>query len=1375
MKRLLQLLIISLLPVIVFSQTLEEKQTIRKDYNIELLNGLAKSLHSKAETEKTKALELAKQNGWRIKYEEDGRFYELMKVSKEGTPIYYTTFNVNAAKSTRANTLHNSGILGLNVEGQNMEAHVWDGGLARTTHQEYDGLGGSNRFSIGDGTTALHYHSAHVTGTIIASGYVANAKGMAPQADAVGYDWNNDDAEATTAAGNGMLLSNHSYGYDATLIPDYYFGAYIIASRDWDVIMYNAPYYLMVASAGNDGNDNSSNGSPLDGNSFYDKLSYLSTVKNNLVVASAQDANIDASGNLVSVNIDSFSSEGPCDDYRIKPDITGNGNNLYSTYESSDNAYNSISGTSMASPNVTGTLLLLQQHYNNLNSGFMRAATLKGLALHTADDAGPAGPDAVWGWGLLNAKEAANVITNNGGTSIINELALSQGSSYSTNVVSDGTNDLIASISWTDPAGTANTGTINDPTPVLVNDIDIRVTQGGSTYYPYRLVNITTNGTGDNDVDPYEKIIISGASGTYTITVTHKGTLSSAPQAYSLIISGLDNSVPPVSDFTVDNLYPANSSDWANFNDLSTNGPTSWLWTITPASHSYVGSTSNTSQNPTVSFTQPGAYTVSLTASNSFGTGSTETKTDYIHVGQPGLWMGATSTDWNTNTNWENHEVPLSSTNVSITPIAINWPTKTGNLTIGTDCNSLNMASGYTELTVIGDLTIAVGKSFTVDPSGIPDIKVGGNWINNGTFTPGQSTVEFNGTSTSTISIAGPSTGGGKFDISGGGGYYGIATYIVFDCYTNFNLISAKVYANGAGNRTFYWANSGGTVQQQITINVPSGESRVNLNFNITPGTNHRLGVSSSSPNLFRNNSGVLYPYPIGSAGSVINSAAGTAYYYFCYDLEYSTGSGIEVFNNLSIGKTNSLVSTNSDVDILQNFTIKPDAYFTNSSGNTFNVMGNAWLMADPSGMASYIDNGTTSVAGTTNVEQYITSQRWHLVSPPVSGATINVYYDVYLKEYNEPTDTWTYLVQPTTIPINVPQGYSAWASNSYTGTTTVTYTGTLNNNDFVLSNLDYTPAAAMTGFNLLGNPYPCALDWNNSWSMSNMSGWMVIYDNGTFRGIHTDGTSYNGKTDGIIPSTQGFWVRALNTSASITIPTSERVHNGQVFYKETKEIIHPMVRLETEINGYSDETVIIFHPDATAGFDGYYDLAKFENVEEAPQIYTMTADGNYAVNFYEPDYQEKIIPVGFQTAEEGLYFINASTISNFNGDIGIYLEDLKTGTITKLSDSPQYEFTYIPMDEEHRFNLHFTTDNLGIEEISLSGLKIYSFGQTVYVKNPDQLPGTIVIYDVMGQVITTGKTVSTLTEIPITQGLGYYFVKVQTGTGLKIEKVFIK
>ena len=112
-----------------------------------------------------------------------------------------------------------------------MTAHVWDGGHARVTHQEYDGPGGSNRVSIQDaaseGGTQLNFHAAHVTGTITASGVDPNAKGMAPQSKIHGYMWNNDVAEATTAAANGMIISNHSYGFRGDLVPDQYFGAYI--------------------------------------------------------------------------------------------------------------------------------------------------------------------------------------------------------------------------------------------------------------------------------------------------------------------------------------------------------------------------------------------------------------------------------------------------------------------------------------------------------------------------------------------------------------------------------------------------------------------------------------------------------------------------------------------------------------------------------------------------------------------------------------------------------------------------------------------------------------------------------------------------------------------------------------------------------------------------------------------------------------------------------------------------------------------------------------------------------------------------------------------------------------------------------------------
>ncbi len=554
----LKLLLITLflLPTAVLTgQTESERIKIEQSYDQQKLNNLKQTFLQQSEEQRQRVQQLAAINNWPLRITNaNGTVDDLVGVTKDGIPMYYTVDNVAAAQSTRTNHLHTGGSLGLNLNGQNMTFHVWDGGPTRPTHQEFDGPGGNNRIVISDGATTLNgnsFHAQHVTGTIAASGFVANAKGMAPQATVNTYDWNNDLSEATTAASNGMLLSNHSYGFRLRdnsgnpIWPNWHFGAYRADARDWDNLMHSAPYYLMVKSAGNDGNDNSVNGAPIGGNSLFDKLIGNSTAKNILLVANAQDVSVLSNGIINgTVNINSSSSEGPTDDLRIKPDITGNGTGVYSTFDGSDTDYASISGTSMSSPNVAGSLLLLQEHYNNINSNFMRAATLKGLALHTADDAGISGPDAVFGWGLLNAKAMAEAISNNSNEAKIEELVLNNGGSYSVVVNSDGSSPLLASISWTDPAGTViNTGTNNLATPVLVNDLDIRVTKNTTTYSPYKLTGPNSNAQADNNVDPYERVDISGASGSYTITVTHKGTLQGGSQAFSLVVTGL-SSVP---------------------------------------------------------------------------------------------------------------------------------------------------------------------------------------------------------------------------------------------------------------------------------------------------------------------------------------------------------------------------------------------------------------------------------------------------------------------------------------------------------------------------------------------------------------------------------------------------------------------------------------------------------------------------------------------------------------------------------------------------------------------------------------------------------------------------------------------------------------
>ena len=619
----------------VHGQTLQQRQQIRKSYNLTKLERLQKDFQEKSTRRKAEALQRAAQEGWEIqKVNPDGTVDELMAVSEDGQPIYYTVFNVHAAHSTRTDHLNTGGSLGLNLDGQNMTAHVWDGGATRPTHQEFGG-----RVTINDGVTTPNgnsFHSQHVTGTIMAAGVNAGAKGMAPQAMALTHDWDNDLVEATAEAANGMLISNHSYGLRGDLLEDWIFGAYIPMSQDWDELMYNSPFYLMVQAAGNEGSI-TYNGDPLNGNAAFDKLSGVCTSKNNLVVANGNDANVNTNGALNSVVIYGTSSVGPTDDLRIKPDITGNGTAVFSTSNISDMGYRTMTGTSMASPNVAGTLLLLQQHFHNLNGNFMRAATLKGLALHTADDAGIPGPDAVYGWGLLNAKAAAETISQNGIASEIEELTLYSGQTYTFEVDADGVNPLMASISWTDPPGTAAyTYAPNLSTPVLVNDLDIRVIQGASTAQPFRLTDVNSNGTGDNNVDPYERVDVRGASGTYIVTVSNKGSLAGGRQDFTLIVTGgtIVTAELPACIATIPtglNVFEVGSSTaslyWEPVPGTSYNlryretGTTSWITTgVTGPSITLDGLTPETSYEAQVSSKCPDESASVYSSSVSFNT-----------------------------------------------------------------------------------------------------------------------------------------------------------------------------------------------------------------------------------------------------------------------------------------------------------------------------------------------------------------------------------------------------------------------------------------------------------------------------------------------------------------------------------------------------------------------------------------------------------------------------------------------------------------------------------------------------------------------------------------------------------------------------------
>lgn len=568
-KRAIFSLCISLLSVSsLIAQSKNGKDKIRFSYDQGKISSLISDFESEHQNKRQKIEELIKTKGlFASKNKGDGTQIALEDIGSDGTPLFYTTLNDPASQTSRAHTLYDNGLLNLGLTGSNMEVGVWDSGIALSSHQEFD-----TRAYKNDNSTEVSLHATLVTGNLISAGVEPNAKGVAYNAKALSHDWSRDKIEVAQAAANGLLLSNHSYGILSDRVPDWYFGAYIKATQDWDRIMYNAPYYLMVTAAGNarQSNDNASPnfGKTSDG---FDLLLGFTTSKNGLTIAGA-NTEIDNKGNLKNVSVAGYSSFGPVDDGRVKPDLAGDGGNILSTSSSTNSSYQVSAGTSMAAPGVTGSLLLLQQYHEELFGKYMKAATLKGLALHTADDVDAKGPDYKMGWGVMNAKSAAEVLQNKDYTSLVNEESLINGETYSITVTALENHPLIASISWTDPESeNINRGDLNSTTAALVNDLDIRITKDGKNYFPWKLNPARANDPatlGDNKVDPFERIEIENAKGTYTITVSHKGRLKNEIQNFSLIVSGaqISNcSIEVPTGFEIKNSTEAGTTlSWSN-------------------------------------------------------------------------------------------------------------------------------------------------------------------------------------------------------------------------------------------------------------------------------------------------------------------------------------------------------------------------------------------------------------------------------------------------------------------------------------------------------------------------------------------------------------------------------------------------------------------------------------------------------------------------------------------------------------------------------------------------------------------------------------------------------------------------------------------
>jgi len=339
------------------------------------LQALSKSLIQRDAADRLRAQAFARRAGIPVRRElPSGKILELQRFSQGLRPIFYVTNNLDAADTVSTLKVWPGGSAGLDLDGSGMTVGEWDGGKIYA-HTDFIG-----RLTQMDTATEVSGHSTHVAGTLIGAGdgLEPRSRGMAYAAHLNAWDWNSDTAEMASAAADGLLVSNHSYGIAAgwiflggtdwwwiggaadTDIEDPYFGYYDTQSQLWDQIAFDAPYYLIVKASGNDRSETGpaytdpnnvepytvidQDGTPLFVSTLprnadcapagYDCLPTNSVAKNILTVGAVDDVpgGYSALAGSSQVVMSPFSSWGPTDDGRIKPDVVGNGVFLISAW-----------------------------------------------------------------------------------------------------------------------------------------------------------------------------------------------------------------------------------------------------------------------------------------------------------------------------------------------------------------------------------------------------------------------------------------------------------------------------------------------------------------------------------------------------------------------------------------------------------------------------------------------------------------------------------------------------------------------------------------------------------------------------------------------------------------------------------------------------------------------------------------------------------------------------------------------------------------------------------------------------------------------------------------------------------------------------------
>ena len=363
----------------------------------------------------------------------------------------------------------------------------------------------------------------------------------------------------------------------------------------------------------------------------------------------------------------------------------------------------------------------------------------------------------------------------------------------------------------------------------------------------------------------------------------------------------------------------------------------------------------------------------------------------------------------------------------------------------------------------------------------------------------------------------------------------------------------------------------------------------------------------------------------------------------------------------------------------------------------------------------------------------------WHFISTPFNEdlapteQMLSAHYDLYRFDQagdDEGKEWINYKSNTNDFKLVNGQGYLyARDANLY-----MELTGTLNATRGTIP-LDYVEDATFSGWNLIGNPFPCNTTIDRPFYVIN--GRNVVANTGS----------------SIIPPGTGVMVKANAVGETVT------------FSKTTEPMPSREGRLQISIPE-TDNAIISFR-------QGGNELEKFDFTPNLSKVYVPKDGKDYAVVVSESQGE---IPLNFKTTQNGTYTL---TVNPEDVEMNyLHLIDNMTGADVDLLASPSYSFDSKTMDYASRFRLVFTADNDGTSTAAANFA--YCADGEIILTVEDMHGTTLQVIDMLGRVVVSADAMNCKFDRVhriSTSGIpaGVYLLRLVNGTEEKTQKIIIE